>query len=1004
MRAPVVLLLLLLVAVPAAIYLLPGSDPAEPAGAAEGAGEGGAAAAEEALPDAAPGLNGTDAAAREGAAKGLLVRVVGPDGSLAGASRLLVREAGELRAFERADGRLVLPRSEDSLELAAFHGGLWSGIRRVEAAERARAEEVVVRAEHAAASFELAVTGPDGAPAAAFHAALVWTGAAAEGTRTGLLATADDPGRDGTGGGLRWEGLPPGEYSLRVGAEGSPTVRRPLVLAAGAHERVRVDLSTGAWLSGEVRGADGAPLDGARVFVMPAFARDLRGMVSSERWIDLAPPDGITRTGEDGRFRLGPLEAAPFHVVAHAPGHLAGGPDEAVGLTPGAQIDLGAIRLEAGRALLVRVLAAENRQPLPGLRLRYLSGTPDANLLSGLIPWEQAAEATDEAGRVRGDGLPPRAVTVQADAEGRAQTRALVPADQGEEEAFELLIPLGMELRGVVLDDRDGSPVAGAELRVLSPDGGMFERLFAGQGSGEGRLRAVSGEDGRFVLAGLRPGSWQLLVDAEGFAPAATEPVPLRAGALPPEQTIRLKQGAELLVTVLDEQDQPMPGVVLTINAIDAEGGPQGERTDDQGQRRFEHLSAGTYQVQAIRTDLEGLAGMAGGDLGGLRTMADFVQLEDGDRAELVLGGRADTVDLQGYLTCGDEIVSGVNVLLVSLQGTRVATSDDIGYYEFDAVREGDYMIMVGTVGIGGGSGYTTSIHVSGTGVRQHDIELPMTRLQVRVTGREDGKALGSIPVMVRREDGSQGGGMQLSSPLGTTEFRFLAPGRYVVSVGRAAMPLFGGGGGVESRLLETVELAEGQTLPLEVALGRGAEVVVRVLDAAGSPVSGAGVFALGPEGQPLTVFNMNGTGADGTMRLGSLPAGRQRLLARHPQFGQVEREVFLDPARPTEVDLVLQPGCTLRVTVVDADGVPVRGVQAVCVDSRGAPISMMLSGMEAMQRSTQFLTGGEQTLGPLAPGEYRVVLAEVGAKTVSHEVTVPPGVPELRLTLAFPR
>ncbi|MBC8329787.1 MAG: carboxypeptidase regulatory-like domain-containing protein, partial [Planctomycetes bacterium] len=171
-----------------------------------------------------------------------------------------------------------------------------------------------------------------------------------------------------------------------------------------------------------------------------------------------------------------------------------------------------------------------------------------------------------------------------------------------------------------------------------------------------------------------------------------------------------------------------------------------------------------------------------------------------------------------------------------------------------------------------------------------------------------------------------------------------------------------------------------------------------------GSPVQGASVFVLDENGQPLTLFSMNGTGSDGRIRVGSLPGGRVRLLARHERLGQVEQEVWLQPGGTAETDLVLQPGCTLRILVVDQEGEPTSGIQAICFDQRGAPLSMMLQGAEAMQRGMAFLQGGEQVAGPLPPGKYRVVLTDLGAKTVSHEVVVEPGMSELRLDLAFPR
>ena len=1010
MRTPVVLILLLvLVAIPTAIFLLPDGAEAAPGETAAGAAE--AQPAEDSLPQQAGAAANTDrdAAGRGRLGKDLLVQALLPSGELAGETLFLVREGESTRSYERGQGRLTLPRTGPGLEIALYAGGRWSEARRVGEEERQVAEEIALEALLPSVSVEVQVRGVDGRPAPEFTVEASWSGppSGAELRRylTGLLWSRNAPerltGRDGS---LSFRGLPAGTYTFRVDAEGAARQRPSVALDPGEHEVVVVELHAGAYLRGRVTLADGSPLAGAEAFVLPEMARNIREMIPAERWIDLAPEGGKGAVGEDGRFLLGPVPEGGFLVLARADGYLTSGPAEPAVMVAGQTLDVGSFALRPGRGLELRVVREEDGQPLEGARIRYLSGALDGNLLSALVPWQKAAEPTGADGRLRIEGLPPGKVTVQADCEGRAMARAEVPADQGDRDPFQLALGPSLVLAGVVLDARDSEPVAGARLRALPQAGTLFDDMFASIAPEGGHPQTLSGEDGRFRLDGLGPGHWRLGLQHEDYAALTAGPFELDPLLPETEVTIRLLQGASLLVTVLDDKDEPLPDTIVTVQNFSGQGGPLGEQTDENGQIQFEHLAGGTYQVQAIPTSVETLAGMMGGDLGGLRTIAAFVEIEDQEVRELTLGGRADSCTLQGYLTCGDEIGAGLSVMLLSMQGTRVANSDDVGFYEFDAVREGDYMLMVGKFGLGSGSGYATTVHVSGTGVMQHDIELPMTGLTVRVVGQADGKPIASVAVMVRREDGGQGGGFQLTDELGVTEFRYLAAARYVASVGRAAMPMFGSGGDLASRVLEPVELTQGGHQRLEVSLGQGAEVLARVLDSRGSPVQGASVFVLDDKGQPLTLFSMNGTGSDGRIRVGSLPGGRVRLLARHERLGQVEQEVWLQPGGTAETDLVLQPGCTLRILVVDQEGEPTSGIQAICFDQRGAPLSMMVQGVEAMQRGMAFLQGGEQVAGPLPPGKYRVVLTDLGAKTVSHEVVVEPGMSELRLDLAFPR
>lgn len=1002
LRSPLVLLfLLLLIAVPAALFLIPrGEEPGSipPAQADSGA------ASELPLP-AAPADPAATAPGRQLLGGDLLVRVEQADGSAPADAFVIVVEDGAARRLGARDGRVYLPRQGEELELAAFAAGRWSAPAELSARERARAEEVVLRPGEAAASLDVRVSGPDGRPVSAFTAVPRWAAPAGPegGQRTGLLWSRLDPPAAGVNGLLRFVELPAGTYTLQVAADGMAGARRTIELLPGARETLVVELRAGAFLSGRVLDPAGAPLPGARAFALPGLARNLRDLVPPDQIGELAPPGGTSTSGADGRFRIGPIEAGEFDVMATAANHLPATTGKVQPLAAGATLDVGDLRLAPGRRLVLRLVQAEDGAPIAGGLVRFLPGAGD-NLLASLAPWRDAPTASDPTGRVVLEALPLGPLSVEASAAGRANAAASIPAEQIGEEAFELRLGPSLTLAGLVLDARDSTPVAEAKLEVLPEGGDLFDELLAGMDRGRETPAATSDEDGRFRIEGLGPGNWRILVQADGFARQIAGPFELAVGAAPADLTILLRQGARLGVTVRDENDLPMAGVVVAANAVAGGGGAMSERTDADGRVEFAHLGAGTYQVQALPMDLEQMTGMVSGDLGGLRTISAFVELADGEQTEIVLGGRAETVTLQGYLTCGDEVADGLSVMMISIEGTRVATSDAEGFYEFDHVRAGDYLLMIGRFGFGSGAGYTEGLHVAGSGVLQHDVELPGSLLRVRVIASESGEPLAGIPVMVRREDGGQGGGFLSTDAAGQAEFRYLPPARYLVAAGRAAMPLFGGGSGRASQLTEALELGDSGSTTIELRLGPAATLRARVRDASGNPVAGAGVFVLGADGQPLTMFSLSGTNAAGELEIGSLPAGRVKVLARHTSLGQVEQEVWLAAGETRDADLVLQAGCTLRVRVVDEHGAPLSGVQAIALDARGAPVSMLIYGPEAMERGMGFLTGGEQVLGPLAPGHYRVILSDLGAKKVSHEVDVDASTPERRIDLLFPR
>ncbi|RMH04047.1 MAG: carboxypeptidase regulatory-like domain-containing protein [Planctomycetota bacterium] len=1010
MRAShVALLLLLLLAVPALLFLWPGQDRD---GSGEGAGAPAATAAEDearAAPVAAgaaeaPAAAGAPAAPIETAGRqteGLVVRVLGPAGRPAGDVLFLLAEGDdEPRRLERPDGRLVLPRAGGAFRVSARAGGAWSPPREVSAAERRGAQEILLRAELAAATLVLRVTGPDGRPAA-FTGEASWTPAPA-GPGGPLLLRRSEPRPLAGAGELVLDGLQPGMWFLRLEAEGCVPRPTQVELPPGRRETLAVTLVAGGRVAGRVTDEAGGGLAEATVALVPENLSRVLTFVPAGKIGELAPPGGRGRTGSDGSFLLGPVAPGRYLIRAEAPGRLAGGPAQPIEVRAGTTAEAGSFPLAAARGLRLIVVRSEDDEAVAGARVRWIVGGADESFLSSLVPWNEADARTGADGRLDLAEAPLGRLTLQVDAAGFGSRVVEVPADFPRERLFRVELEPGLELRGRVLDAATAQPVADAVVRAVPPAAGLAS-LLGGLDPGGRMASTRSDEQGRFRLDGLAAGTWTLAAEHEDYAPGRSDPIELAAGRPAGEVEIRLGRGATLTVRVLGDDGAPRPDTLVTLTGMDGSTRPDAGQTDAAGEVVFAHLPPAGYQVQAIATDLADLAGMAGGELAGLRTVAGFVELEEGEEAELVLGGRTETCTVQGYLVCGDEPAADLSVMLVSPAGTRVATADEVGFYRFEQVRSGDYLLMVGRIGLGSGAGYTEGFHVSGTGILQHDVELPLTRVEVEVRRSGDDEPLRGVAVLLRREDGVQGGGFELTDADGLAVFRYLPAGRYVASVGRAAMPIFGGGGEYGSRVLETIDLRPGPPVRLVVRLEPAARARVRVLDSSGTPVAGAGVFVLDDHGRPLTLFTMKTTGGDGVVELGSLPAGRVRLLARHPRFGQVEQEAWLEAGRTTEADLVLEPGCLLRIRILDENGEPRPGIQAICLDRRGTPHSLMMMGADAMSAGLSFLGGGEQRVGPLAPGPYRVILSDLGGRMVEHEVVVEPGVPELRLDLPFP-
>jgi len=564
----------------------------------------------------------------------------------------------------------------------------------------------------------------------------------------------------------------------------------------------------------------------------------------------------------------------------------------------------------------------------------------------------------------------------------------------------EVLLAPALGIRGRVLDLATRQPVAAARVRPRPAGGEGFLASFMPRQAAD-PLEIETGEDGSFALTGLTAGTWELEVTEDAHAPGQAGPFELAPGLPPPEAEILLGQGAELLVRVLDQEGQPAANRVVSAFAPQA-GYTEGGSTDARGEVRFLHLTPGTWVVNAVNSPLLKPSGQAlqGDLLAGLEMESETVVLEEGERAELVLGGPREWGSLFGFVTRGGTPVPGVQVLLSQGMRFRSTRTDDSGLYEFEEVPPGDSMLLAGRFQLGGGAGYTTVVHVPAGSEVQRDVELPDTDLRVRVLDEADGRPVAGVPVVLRPRQSNQGGGMLTTDGRGEVRFTWVVPGDYVLVAGRAALPLFGRDEHA-AVVVDPLHLQEGVGEQLvELRVGQGARLRATVLDPAGQPVADASVFLLTPAGQPVTLMSMSGTAGDGSLVLEGLPAGPHRALARHPRLGTIEAPVLLQAGETTEVTLQLEPGTILAVLPVDAEGRPLKGVQAVALDARGAPVSILAGASQAMDQAFAFLSGRPQELGPLAPGHYVILLQAPGGPASRHPVEVPAGGGRMELPL----
>jgi hypothetical protein len=344
-------------------------------------------------------------------------------------------------------------------------------------------------------------------------------------------------------------------------------------------DELEIVFAGGCEVRGLVRGADGAPLAGAKL-----------GLQGASEDVGYGPSGWAAATsGEDGRFAfdgLIPTEQAVLSVSA--PGHAVHVVEHLV-VSAEARDEL-QLRLVAELAIAGQVVD-EQGLPLAGAvvmsygdRILDLKRSPNAT-------WERQAgkdgATTGEDGRFRLDQLYDGEFALIVSDPRHEGLSTTVSARAGTED---LLIRLdAAELRGAVLvgtvrDGLSGAPLSDFSVWVM-PAGEPAQR--AGQ---QGRGGSFQDALGAFSVQGIPPGDHMISARSTGYATLTDGPWTLEAGErtvellLFPERSLRLRavdqDGAPVAMAFLRFEDAlgreiqlfPQPAGEGTIGATDRNG------------------------------------------------------------------------------------------------------------------------------------------------------------------------------------------------------------------------------------------------------------------------------------------------------------------------------------------------------------------------------------------------------------------------------------------------
>lgn len=675
-------------------------------------------------------------------------------------------------------------------------------------------------------------------------------GAAPEWRRAGTGRTGAD--------GVARVGAWPGAYLVAVRAPGLAPGHAEVVRAEGQEVTpVEVALAPGAALAGTVTGSDGRAA-AARVSALPRLAASA----------DLgAPAEEIASAGTaaDGTFRLDGLAPGTYALRVEAPSlHPVVLPRVAVPRAGPLEL-----RLEPLATISGEVLGADGR-PAAGAVVRAAS--PD-----------HAAEATTGA-----DGR----FTLSVPAGGyhllaaRGDEAAALPgptalAPGGAASGLALRLAPAAALEGAVVGG-DGAPVPGAAVAIRR------------HGAGAVQARAATEADGRFRLAGLAPGAWDVLIAAPGRSPARVEGVTLAPGQRFPLGVALPGLGAiEGLVT--GPRGQPLANArVRVVSRGDGLAGliALEARSDFEGRYRLAAVELGRAELVAHEHGSALGAARAVRVQEGRTARADFTLEPAG-----VLAGRASAAGRPPPL--------GTAVIATPLRGgaglpqSARALADASGNFRL-VVPAGEYRVHAGPAEASGADLRSAPafarIDPGATSVLQLAVAPGVEEDGLEILVLEPGGAPspGAVVTLGRPDDAK----VALATRAGEDGRVRLA--REMGLAGRAAA-VRAHNGGRSGAFIGTLPATGAIAVTLSPAAG-----VQGTVRSAGAPPRG---FALEVASQPgadgwrtLDVHRFSGD----RFELGDLPPGALRLTARADDGRTGQAEVRLAPGEARTVEIPL--------------------------------------------------------------------------------------------------
>ena len=412
-----------------------------------------------------------------------------------------------------------------------------------------------------------------------------------------LETQADEQGR------FVIDGLSEGAYELR--GQHAEWAGATLDSVAAGSEGVELELERGGSIVGVVQLPSGMAAEGAMVTASPRAAGGMPGMRMGRAQARSA------NTDENGRFVLEGVSPGSTALEVSLDGFptLEG---SRVEVQAGRTVKDVTLMLVRGADIRGRVLDPEG-EPVAGARVELSSGSR----------W-MGAMSVDEAVTDADGNYAFRAQRIGDELRLVAKHDAYV--ESGEELVVierDLALPdlqllPAASVRGRVVDGA-GNGVAGAEVslrKVRRDDEGAFTTRIIEEALGSRGARAITDENGEFVVTPVAEGGYTLRVAADGYPKYEGVEFFVDEGAEFDHAIVRLQEGRSILGVVVDANGEPLVGAevratkanssrVMMIGGMGMGGAGPRATTDRNGRFVIEGLEDVRYELFAQK---EGMA------------------------------------------------------------------------------------------------------------------------------------------------------------------------------------------------------------------------------------------------------------------------------------------------------------------------------------------------------------------------------------------------------------